>query len=95
MSDTAKPRVTSGSKFRNEHGFSAIKDGVKRSTRGEATPVERKPKWLRARMPGGERYEAVRKNVSEHRLSTVCQESHCPNMATRMAQHGRSHGPTW
>ncbi|MGM0769741.1 MAG: lipoyl synthase [Pseudomonadota bacterium] len=80
MSDTAKPRVTSGSKFRNEHGFSAIKDGVKRSSGGESKPVERKPRWLRARMPGGERYEAVRKNVSEHRLSTVCQESHCPNI---------------
>ena len=82
MSDSAKTRITSGSKFRNEHGFSAIKDGVKRSTKQEATTAgeERKPKWLRARMPGGERYEAVRKNVSEHRLSTVCQESHCPNI---------------
>ena len=82
MSDSAKPRITSGSKFRNEHGFSAIKDGIKRSSGGstESGPVERKPKWLRAKMPGGERYEAVRKNVSEHRLSTVCQESHCPNI---------------
>ena len=82
MSDSAKTRITSGSKFRNEHGFSAIKDGIKRSSGGntESKPVERKPKWLRAKMPGGERYEAVRKNVSEHRLSTVCQESHCPNI---------------
>ncbi|WP_286221985.1 lipoyl synthase [Marinobacter apostichopi] len=82
MSDSAKPRITSGSKFRNEHGFSAIKDGIKRSSgeTSESKPVERKPKWLRAKMPGGERYEAVRKNVSDHRLSTVCQESHCPNI---------------
>ncbi len=81
MSDSAKPRITSGSKFRNEHGFSAIKDGVKRSAATtEDKPLERKPKWLRARMPGGERYDAVRRNVSEHRLSTVCQESHCPNI---------------
>ncbi|MHA7927407.1 MAG: lipoyl synthase [Marinobacter sp.] len=83
MSDSANTRITSGSKFRNEHGFSAIKDGVKRSSKQDATTAEkpeRKPKWLRARMPGGERYEAVRKNVSEHRLSTVCQESHCPNI---------------
>lgn len=82
MSDSAKPRITSGSKFRNEHGFSAIKDGIKRSSgeTPESKPVERKPKWLRAKMPGGERYEAVRKNVSDHRLSTVCQESHCPNI---------------
>ncbi|MDO3723025.1 lipoyl synthase [Marinobacter sp. chi1] len=82
MSDSAKPRITSGSKFRSEHGFSAIKDGVKRSSgdNSENRPLERKPKWLRARMPGGERYEAVRRNVQEHRLSTVCQESHCPNI---------------
>ena len=79
MSDSAKPRVVSGSKFRNEHGFSAIKDGVKKSASAD-TPVQRKPKWLRARMPGGERFEAVRNNVNEHRLSTVCQESHCPNI---------------
>ncbi|MFT7337643.1 MAG: lipoic acid synthetase, partial [Marinobacter maritimus] len=80
MSESAKPRVTSGSKFRNEHGFSAIKDGVKRSAKHESVPVDRKPKWLRARMPGGERFEAVRKNVTENRVSTVCQESHCPNI---------------
>ncbi|MBE0484988.1 lipoyl synthase [Marinobacter sp.] len=81
MSDSAKPRIISGSKFRNEHGFAAIKDGVKRSAAStEDKPLERKPKWLRARMPGGERYDAVRRNVSEHRLSTVCQESHCPNI---------------
>ena len=81
MSESAKPRITSGSKFRNEHGFSAIKDGVKRSSSNtEGKSLERKPKWLRARMPGGERYDAVRRNVTEHRLSTVCQESHCPNI---------------
>ena len=79
MSDSAKPRITSGSKFRNEHGFSAIKDGVKKSANSDM-PLQRKPKWLRARMPGGERYEAVKRNVSEHRLSTVCEESHCPNI---------------
>ncbi|HBM50281.1 MAG TPA: lipoyl synthase, partial [Marinobacter sp.] len=50
MSDSAKSRITSGSKFRNEHGFSAIKDGVKRSSSNtEDKPLERKPKWLRAR----------------------------------------------
>ncbi len=82
MSENAKPRIASGTKFRSEHGFTAIKDGVKRSSTvvQEQPPVQRKPKWLRARMPSGERYEAVRRNVSEHRLSTVCQESHCPNI---------------
>lgn len=40
----------------------------------------RKPPWLRARMPGGEKFNAVRENVREHRLATVCEESKCPNM---------------
>jgi len=42
--------------------------------------VGRKPKWLRARMPSGEAFEAVRRNVREHSLSTVCEESMCPNI---------------
>lgn len=79
MSDSSRSRIASGSKFRNEHGFSAIKDGIKKSANA-TVPVERKPRWLRARMPGGERFEAVKRNVREHRLSTVCQESHCPNI---------------
>ena len=41
---------------------------------------EPKPKWLRARVPTGDRFEAVKRNVASHNLSTVCQESHCPNM---------------
>ena len=71
-------RVPSGEKFQTDAGFSAIKDGVKR---GRApVPSERKPRWLRARIPSGEKYETVRRTVAEHRLSTVCEESHCPNI---------------
>lgn len=80
MSEQPKSRVSSGAKFRSEHGFSAIKDGIKSSSEAEQAPIQRKPRWLRARIPGGERYEAVQRNVREHRLSTVCQESHCPNI---------------
>ena len=80
MSDTSKPRIASGAKFKSEQGFTAIKNGVKKSAHAEAQPITRKPAWLRAKMPGGERYEAVRRNVQQHRLSTVCQESHCPNI---------------
>ncbi|MGM0631806.1 MAG: lipoyl synthase [Pseudomonadota bacterium] len=81
MSDK-RPAIPSGSKFRSEQGFTAIKDGVKQRTADitRATPVQRKPQWLRARIPGGERFEAVKDNVREHRLSTVCEESHCPNI---------------
>jgi lipoyl synthase len=81
MSDTTSPRVPSGEKFRNERGMAVIKDGIKQRKQVEERPeMGRKPPWLRAQIPGGERFEAVKKNVSTHRLSTVCAESHCPNM---------------
>ena len=43
-------------------------------------PTDRKPPWLRARIPSGSRYEAVRKLVAENRLHTVCESAHCPNL---------------
>jgi lipoyl synthase len=42
--------------------------------------VQRKPDWLRARVPGGEGYERLKGIIDEHRLHTVCQEASCPNM---------------
>lgn len=81
MSDSTSKRIPSGEKFRNEHGMAVIKDGIKQRHQAEERPEPgRKPQWLRAQIPGGERFEAVKKNVSTHRLSTVCAESHCPNM---------------
>ncbi len=81
MSDTPPPKaVASGDKFRTAQGISAIKDGQKRRPAAEPQVFEPKPKWLRVKAPGGSRFEAVKRNVGEHRLSTVCQESHCPNM---------------
>ena len=40
----------------------------------------RKPSWLRAKLPGGPGYAAVRKLVDEHKLHTVCQSAQCPNL---------------
>ena len=71
--------VQSGVKFRNAQGIRAIKDGVKAGP--SVRPVrDPKPPWLRVRLPGGTAFEAVRRTVREHRLSTVCEESHCPNI---------------
>ncbi|WP_373387245.1 lipoyl synthase [Pseudomonas alcaligenes] len=81
MSDTAPPKpVASGEKFRTPQGITAIKDGQKRRASAEPQVVEPKPSWLRVKAPSGSRFDAVKRNVGEHRLSTVCQESHCPNM---------------
>jgi lipoic acid synthetase len=74
------PIVESGRKYRTDEGFSAIKNGVKH--RPDADPVVhgQKPRWLRAKMPSGKGYSNTRGIVHEHRLSTVCEESMCPNI---------------
>ena len=42
--------------------------------------LQRKPAWLRARLPGGPGYTAVRDLVEQHDLHTVCQSAQCPNL---------------
>jgi lipoic acid synthetase len=74
------PIVRSGEKYLTAAGFTAIKDGVKRRRRASDEPSGRKPSWLRARLPAGQVYAEVRRNVRAHRLSTVCEESMCPNI---------------
>ena len=74
------PVVESGSKYRTEAGFSAIKNGVKSRRESTAISDGDKPKWLRAKMPSGANFSGVKQTVKEHRLSTVCEESMCPNI---------------
>ena len=40
----------------------------------------KKPKWLKVKLPTGEAYKKVRDIVSEHKLHTICESGHCPNM---------------
>jgi lipoic acid synthetase len=42
-------------------------------------PREKKPDWLRVRLPGGERYEQLKQMVRRLDLHTVCEEARCPN----------------
>ena len=74
------PIVESGTKYRTEAGFSAVKNGVKQRRDVEPPVRGDKPSWLRAKMPSGVGYSTTRKIVHEHRLSTVCEESMCPNI---------------
>jgi len=39
-----------------------------------------KPEWIRARAPGGERFEQVRQTLRAHGLHSVCEEASCPNI---------------
>ena len=70
----------SGTKYRTARGFSAIKDGIKVVDLDAAEPPLRKPPWLRVRIGGNGEYANVLRTVREHRLATVCEESHCPNI---------------
>jgi lipoic acid synthetase len=71
--------AASGEKYVTPQGFTAIRDGIKRQAAPAPAPGP-KPRWLRAPMPAGARFEALRGTVREHRLSTVCEEAHCPNI---------------
>ena len=39
-----------------------------------------KPRWLRVKLPTGEKYKNVRKLVDNYGLHTICQSGNCPNM---------------
>ncbi len=88
VTESSPPR--SGEKYVTPQGFSAIRDGIRAprgaAARGEAgeapgvAPRTRLPAWVRARAASGAGFQAVRALVREHRLATVCEEAHCPNI---------------
>ena len=41
---------------------------------------EKKPDWLRVKLPTGEKYRHVRSLVDQYKLHTICQSGNCPNM---------------
>ncbi len=41
---------------------------------------ERKPNWLRVKLPIGEEFKKVRSLVDKYKLHTICQSGNCPNM---------------
>lgn len=42
--------------------------------------TKRKPDWLKIRPPAGERYLAIKENLRNLNLHTVCEEASCPNI---------------
>ena len=46
----------------------------------QALMMRRKPKWIRAKLPSGAGYQAIRANMEKHGLHTICQEASCPNI---------------
>ena len=48
--------------------------------RNSATPIEKKPSWIKTRAKMGPEYTALRQLVKDEGLHTVCQEAGCPNI---------------
>ena len=75
-----KPTISSGEKFVTPQGHKAIKNGVKRASKSADHRPDKKPDWLKVRLPSGSKYQALKANVRKNKLSTVCEESMCPNI---------------
>ena len=43
--------------------------------------TERRPAWLKVKIPSGAGYAETKRLVTKHRLHTVCEEARCPNIA--------------
>jgi lipoyl synthase len=48
--------------------------------RNSATPIERKPEWIKTRAKMGPEYTELQALVKREGLHTVCQEAGCPNI---------------
>lgn len=43
-------------------------------------PTQRRPEWLKVRVPGGDSYDYLKGLMRSKKLHTVCEEAHCPNI---------------
>jgi lipoyl synthase len=43
-------------------------------------PIVSKPKWLRVKLPTGQKYTELRGLVDKYKLNTICTSGSCPNM---------------
>jgi len=48
--------------------------------RNAATPIEKKPEWIKTRLRTGPEFEQLQSLVKREGLHTVCQEAGCPNI---------------
>lgn len=46
----------------------------------DVRPPQRKPKWIRVKLPTGKKYTQLRGLVDKYNLHTICTSGSCPNM---------------
>jgi lipoyl synthase len=60
----------------------AVEGGIRRKEEiAEDGGLGKKPPWLKVKLPSGGTFQEMKRNVTGHRLATVCEEARCPNMA--------------
>ncbi|HET6815748.1 MAG TPA: lipoyl synthase [Mycobacteriales bacterium] len=64
--------------------MTAVEPGDRRmlrlEVRNSATPIEKKPPWIKTRLRTGPEYTALKNLVTGEGLHTVCEEAGCPNI---------------
>ncbi len=70
-----KHQVQQGVKLKGADKVARIPIKVVPSTR-----VKRKPPWIRAKAPIGQRVQELKARLRENHLHTVCEEASCPNL---------------
>lgn len=43
-------------------------------------PIQRKPDWIKMKVPDSARFQQIKQVLREHKLHTVCEEASCPNI---------------
>jgi lipoic acid synthetase len=47
----------------------------------ELIQIQRKPSWLKIKLPTGKKYNKIKALVKTNRLHTICEEAKCPNLS--------------
>ncbi len=51
------------------------------------SPTGPKPAWLKTKIPSGETYFKIKRELRQNKLYTVCEEAKCPNISECWAQN--------
>ncbi len=70
-------RLAQGEKLRGADKTARIPIKVISVPKEERIP---KPKWIRAKIPSGQRFDEITAMLREHKLHSVCEEAACPNI---------------
>ena len=67
-------------KIINRDGIKAVKNGQK-ANQYSSVPNQKKPEWIKVKATFDKRFDAVKQQVQDKRLNTVCEEAMCPNIS--------------